>query len=234
MPRTIAVFGAGSGLGGATAARFADEGFHVALIGRTQSKLDAVAARIDSPTRTFVADITDHARLAEVVADIGEIDVALSSATGMDEVPARPVGLTAQALRSQLELRLIAPVELTRLILPSMLARGTGAVLYATGISATEPMPMISNIGAAAAGLHNYVHALRDELADTGVYAGLLLIGGIVRGSEAQRRFVPDESIPMLEPHALAADLWDMYTTRDSADRVVKQPVPEVADLTTA
>nr|WP_042179598.1 SDR family NAD(P)-dependent oxidoreductase [Kibdelosporangium sp. MJ126-NF4]CEL13903.1 putative short chain dehydrogenase [Kibdelosporangium sp. MJ126-NF4]CTQ88271.1 putative short chain dehydrogenase [Kibdelosporangium sp. MJ126-NF4] len=234
MTRTIAVFGAGSGLGLATAARFVHAGFRVALVGRTQSTLDAVAARIDGETRTFTADVTDHGRLAEVVAEIGPIDVLLSSATGMDEVLARPVGLEVAALRSQLELRLVAPVELTRLVLPSMLARGSGALLYATGVSAIEPVPMISNIGAAAAGLRNYVHTVREELAGTGVYAGLLLVGGMVRGSEAQRRFMADERVPMLDPRALAEDLWDMYTAGDQAERVVRPGVSEVAGMTRA
>ncbi|ALG10068.1 SDR family NAD(P)-dependent oxidoreductase [Kibdelosporangium phytohabitans] len=229
MTKTLAVFGTGSGLGQATAARFADEGFQVALTGRTQSTLDAIAARIGGPARTFAADITDHARLAEVVAQIGEIDVVLSGATGMDEVLARPIGLDAQALRAQLELRLVAPVELTTLVLPSMLARGSGALFYATGPSAIEPMPMMSNIGAATTGLRNYVHTLREDLTGTGVYAGLLVVGGIVRGSEAQQRFVPDDRVPMLDPRILAADLWDMYVTRDQAERFVRQPSPEVA-----
>lgn len=234
MTRTIAVFGAGSGLGVATAARFAQEGFQVALVGRTQSKLDALAARIGGGARTFAADITDHDRLAEVVAEIGAIDVLVSSATGMDEVPAGPVGLDARAVRPQLELRLVAPVELTRLVLPSMLERGSGALLYATGVSAIEPVPVISNVGVAAAGLRSYVHSLRAELGGTGVYAGLLLVGGLVRGSEAQRRFAPDEGVPMLEPSVLAADLWTMYTARDQAERVVRPELSEVAGMTRA
>ncbi|WP_173129182.1 SDR family oxidoreductase [Kibdelosporangium persicum] len=222
MTKTLAVFGAGSGLGLATAKRFAREGFQVVLVGRTQSKLDALAARIDGGARTFVADVTDHARLAEVVAEIGEIDVVQFGATGMDEVMARPAELDVEALRFQVELRLVAPVAVTRLVLPSMLARGSGALLYATGTSAIEPVPMISNIGAAAAGLRNYVHALHGEVAEQGVYAGLLIVGGIVRGSEAQQRFVPDGGFPMLEPDDLARHWWDLYTTRDQVERVVR------------
>lgn len=234
MTKTLAVFGAGSGLGLATARRFSRAGFRVALVGRTQSKLDTLAARIDGETRTFLADVTNHERLAEVVAEIGDIDVVVFGATGMDEVMARPVGLDAAALRFQLELRLVAPVVLTGLVLPGMLARGSGALLYATGTSAIEPVPMISNVGAAAAGLRNYVHALHGEIAGTGVYAGLLMVGGIVRGSEAQQRFVPDGGFPMLEPDALAEHLWDLYTGRDQLERVVKPELSVAAGKTEA
>ncbi|MCE7003984.1 SDR family NAD(P)-dependent oxidoreductase [Kibdelosporangium philippinense] len=232
MSNTLAVFGAGSGLGLATARRFARAGFRVALVGRTPSKLDALADRIAGETTTFAADVTDHARLAEVVAQIGEIDVVAFGATGMDEVMARPVGLDAAALRFQLELRLVAPVVLTGLVLPGMVARGSGTLLYATGTSAVEPVPMISNVGAAAAGLRNYVHSLHAEIADSGVYAGLLVVGGIVRGSEAQQRFVPDGGFPLLEPADLAERLWDLYTGRDQVELVVKPELSVAAGKT--
>lgn len=227
MSKTIAVFGAGTGVGLATAKRFAREGFAVALAGRRQSTLDDVAARIGGQVRTFTVDITDHARLAEVVAEIGDIEVMVSSATGMDEVVARPVGLRADALRSQLELRLVAPVELTRLVLPGMLERGSGTLLYATGASAVMPVPMISNIGAAAAGLRNYVHTLHGEIADQGVQAAVLMVGGLVRGSEAQRQYAPDGGHAMLEPDDLGKRMWDLHTGRDQVELLVEPELSE-------
>jgi NADP-dependent 3-hydroxy acid dehydrogenase YdfG len=220
MSKTIAIFGAGSGLGLATAQRFAKEGYRVALIGRTQAKLDVLAGQVDGETLTFATDVTDHERLAATVARIGDIDVMMFGATGMDEVLSGPLELDAASLRFQLELRLVAPVVATSLVLPSMLERGSGSLLYATGTSAVQPMAMLSNIGAAAAGLRNYVHTLHETAADKGIYAGLLIVGGLVEGSEAQARF-GDRGIPTLEPADLAQVFWDMHTGRDQVERLI-------------
>jgi NADP-dependent 3-hydroxy acid dehydrogenase YdfG len=226
MTETIAIFGAGSGLGLATAQRFARAGFRVALIGRTPAKLDVLAGQVDGETLTFAADVTDHEQLARTVARIGHIDALAFGATGMDEVLAGPLELDAASLRFQLELRLVAPVVATRLVLPSMLERGSGTLLYATGTSAVQPMAVLSNIGAAAAGLRNYVHTLHEAAADKGIYAGLLMVGGLVVGSEAQARF-GDRNIPTLDPADLAQVFWDMHTARDQVEHLV---VPQLSE----
>lgn len=220
MSTTIAIFGAGSGLGLATAQRFAREGFRVAMIGRRQAKLDALAAQVDGETLTFATDVTDHDRLAKTVAEIGDVEVMAFGATGMDEVLARPLELDTDALRFQLELRLVAPVAATQLVLPAMLARGSGALLYATGTSALEPMAMLSNISIAATGLRTYVHTLHAEASAKGIYAGLLVVGALVERSEAQERFA-DAGLPTVHPDRLADAFWDMYTGRDQVERVV-------------
>ncbi|MET0235188.1 MAG: SDR family NAD(P)-dependent oxidoreductase [Kibdelosporangium sp.] len=220
MSGTIAIFGAGGGLGLATAQRFAQEGFRVALIGRTQAKLDDLAGRVDGETITFATDVTDHDQLARTVARIGDIEVLAFGATGMDEVMAAALRLGARDLRFQLELRLVAPVVATQRVLPSMLARGSGTLLYATGTSAVQPIGMISNVGAASAGLRSYVHTLHEAASEKGIYAGLLMVGGLVVGSEAQARF-GDMDIPTLPPQVLAQVLWDMHTGRDQVERIV-------------
>lgn len=99
-------------------------------------------------------------------------------------------------------------------------------MLYATGTSAVQPMAMLSNIGAAAAGLRNYVHTLHEVAADKGIYAGLLMVGGLVVGSEAQARF-DGRGIPVLDPADLAQAFWDMHTHRDQVERLV---VPELSE----
>ena len=221
MTKTIAIFGAGSGLGLATARRFAREGFHVAMIGRRQARLDALAAQLDGPVRTFAADVTDHDQLAEAVAQIGDVEVMAFGATGMDEVMRKPLELDAQAVRSQLELRLVAPVVATALLLPAMLERGSGSLLYATGISAIQPMPMISNVSIASTGLRTYVHTVNADAAPHGVYAGLLAVGALVQGSEAHERFSSSADLPTVHPDRLAQVLWDLHTGRDQLERVV-------------
>ena len=85
VDKTVIVTGAGSGIGAATAARFAEEGANVVLVGRTRQKLAAAAARL-APERTLieVADISDYAAVEALVAAtvqrFGALDVLVNNA----------------------------------------------------------------------------------------------------------------------------------------------------------
>ncbi|MBB5826680.1 SDR family NAD(P)-dependent oxidoreductase [Micromonospora carbonacea] len=72
MP-TIAIVGAGSGLGQSIAKTFGGNGFSVALVSRTQSKLDALAAELGQAgvdAAGFAADVMDRASLVDAFARI--------------------------------------------------------------------------------------------------------------------------------------------------------------------
>ena len=83
--KTVLVTGAGSGIGAATAHRFAREGANVVLNGRTREKLEAVAGALD-PQRTLVhpGDVSDEASaeamVAAAVARFGRLDVLVNNA----------------------------------------------------------------------------------------------------------------------------------------------------------
>jgi meso-butanediol dehydrogenase/(S,S)-butanediol dehydrogenase/diacetyl reductase len=83
--KVVIVTGAGSGIGAATARRFASEGALVVLAGRTRSKLASVAAALD-PDRTLVrpTDVRDFTAvkglIAETVKHFGGIDVLVNNA----------------------------------------------------------------------------------------------------------------------------------------------------------
>ena len=79
MP-TIAIIGAGPGLGAAVARRFAREGYSIALISRDQTKLDALARQLQNEGATahgYAADVRDGAALESALeraaADLGPI-----------------------------------------------------------------------------------------------------------------------------------------------------------------
>ena len=106
MPKSIAVFGAGPGLGQAVARRYAREGYAVTLVGRRPEPLNRLANDLTSAGATvhvITADLADTAatpRLAEQIrATAGELDAfyyAPTPATGF--VPA--AGLTPEHAQS--------------------------------------------------------------------------------------------------------------------------------------
>lgn len=82
--KVVMVTGAGSGIGEATARRFASEGAKVVLIGRTREKLDRVAESIEGETLVFAADVSDGEAMNRLVADVidrfGRLDVLVNNA----------------------------------------------------------------------------------------------------------------------------------------------------------
>jgi len=234
MSKTIAVFGAGTGLGLAVAQRFGREGFRVALVSRNQSKLDGLADTLKAEsieTHTFTLDLADHARIAETVATIqeaiGPIDVTEYSPAGITERPVGALDLDLEGLQPQLDVRLLAPISLVRAVLPGMLERGDGALLFGLGIAGTTPVPFMSNVGIAFAGFRNYLYTLNSVLSGKGVYVGGLTIGGLIELSEAQRKYDAStvDTIGIKPERIWPADLadrfWDMYIKRDRVEDAV-------------
>ena len=79
------ITGAGSGIGAATARRLSDEGATLVLVGRTQDKLDAVAAELPGERTTVIpADVADanavNALFERVIADHGRLDILVNNA----------------------------------------------------------------------------------------------------------------------------------------------------------
>jgi meso-butanediol dehydrogenase/(S,S)-butanediol dehydrogenase/diacetyl reductase len=82
--KVVIVTGAGSGIGAATARRFADEGARVVLAGRRRGKLDEVAASLDAPTLVHEADVAQRADVeglvSAAVARFGALHVLVNNA----------------------------------------------------------------------------------------------------------------------------------------------------------
>lgn len=232
MSRTIAVFGAGPGLGRSVASRFGREGFGVALIARTQARLDEFRAELTGEgvdAAAFVADLADRDALAATVeaidARFGGIDVLQYGPSGLDwlsrQVPVRDADVAS--FEFPLDLLLRTPVTLIRQVLPGMIGRGDGAVLFGLPVTGV-PYPQVGNVAAVAAAARAYLHNLHADLAGTGVYAGLLQVAGMVADSDAAR-FVAENwdlsALPEpLDPADLADALWDLYVKRDRFEEV--------------
>jgi short-subunit dehydrogenase len=234
LSRTLAIFGAGPGLGRSLARRFGRDGFRIALIARTRPNLDALVAELAQEgidAAGFTADLTDLARLAEVVDEItahfGQIDVAEFSPGGgnVGEGIVSVLDVDPGNLQSILDQFLIPAITLVRAVLPGMIARRDGAILFTAGQSGIHPKSRMGNIGMAQAALRNYFLNLNSELAGSGVYVGAVNIGALIEGS------VPHQFVlgalgsefrgEVIHPDTYAEHFWDRYAKRDKPEVLV-------------
>ncbi len=231
MPKTIAIFGAGPGLGASIARRFAADGFAVALIARNAARLDALVSQLGAEgvdVAGFSADLAAPesipALLAAVRERFGRIDVIeYGPIPGNAFTPAAE--LTPATLAADFPLLVLTPLAIVQAVLPEWTQRGDGAFLMTTGATAVHPMPHASGVGPLMAAARNWLYSLHGELAPSGIYAGTLSIGAFITGSEAERAATAAgdpraAAFPRVDPAELAAIYWDMYTDRDRVEEV--------------
>ncbi|MCM3920235.1 SDR family NAD(P)-dependent oxidoreductase [Frankia sp. AiPs1] len=219
--RTIAIVGAGPGLGRSIARRFGAEGFRVALVSRNQNKLDRLVDDLAADgiqAQGFAADVTDRAALAGALSAakdrFGPIDVLEYSPAPPDAqtaglAPVDAVNLTVESVAPQIEYYLYGAITAVRQVLPDMLARGEGAIFVSTGASSGPVIhPPFANIAAASGALRNWILNLHAALAPQGVYAAHVAIAAWI-----------GQGGPKSQPDAIAETYWELHESRSDAER---------------
>lgn len=230
--KTIAIFGAGTGLGASVAARFGREGYKVALVARNAAGLDLLKAKLAEQgieAYSFPADLTDLANVPSLVqaieAQLGAIDVALFSPISNSAYFVPAVDLQASYLQSILPLLTLAPIELARTLMPGMRSRGDGAFIVADGMSAIVPVAGMSGPGPAFAATRNYLMTLHDEVQPDGVFAGMLHVGAMINNSTGMAAALAAgmvlDSFPVVDPDTLADEVWSLATERDRIEGIL-------------
>ncbi|MWA00251.1 SDR family NAD(P)-dependent oxidoreductase [Actinomadura sp. LD22] len=234
MTATTVVIGAGPGLGMSIAHRFGREGHTIALVSRNGARHPGYLASLASAgieATSHPADVRDRdallGALDEITARHGAVDVVYYG-PGAADPTARPVPITETDVPAvQDAMSWVYPaIDTVRAVLPGMLERGHGGLLFAGGLSSVVPMPMLGPLALASAALRNYAVTLHAALADHGVYAGTLTIGGAIERGDIHSAIVarPDlvggMEVRTLDPDALADTAWDLYENRDEAEAV--------------
>ena len=146
MP-TIAIVGAGPGLGLSIAKVFGGHGFEVALISRSKDRLDGLVAQLaesGAKAAALPADVADRPALRSALerasAHFGAIEVLeYSPYSGPSTVS--PPDVTVENLQPQIEHLLYGAVAATHAVLPAMLEAGVGTLLFTIGGGALTPIP---------------------------------------------------------------------------------------------
>lgn len=231
MPPTIAVFGAGAGLGQALAHRYAQDGYEVVLVARRRQPLDLFAQDLTgagASAHVITADLADTdavpALAEQIRATVGDLDALYYAPTPGDGfVPA--ADLTPQRAQDFMPLAVYSLLALVQQFLPHMIEQGAGAILTAQGASAVQGPPNMSGPGPAQAAQRNYLQSLHAEMADKGVYVGMLYIGAIIENSafhtqteEAKAAGAGRDWGPTVNPAHLADLLWNMHSTKGKSE----------------
>jgi short-subunit dehydrogenase len=198
--RAAVITGASSGIGYELAREFTRRGYQVVLVARRADRLSELAAELGDSAFVVPVDLSqraERATLADQIAGLGlTVDVLVNNA-GLSTL-----GTVARsdpdAELNLVEVDVAAVVDLCSRFVPGMVARGTGAVLNVASVGAFAPVPGQAGYGAAKAFVLSYTHALRGELAGTGVTAAALCPGPVDTGFLAAAGSSKEEAESML------------------------------------
>lgn len=196
--KVVMVTGAGSGIGEATARRFASEGAKVVLIGRTKEKLDRVAEGIEGETLVRVADVSDGEAMNRLVADVikqfGQLDVLVNNA-GI-----APGGRVHEAdiddWKAVMSINVDGVFYASRAALPELL-KTKGAIVNVSSVSGLGGDWSMSLYNASKGAVSNLTRAMALDYGEEGVRVNAVcpsitrsdLTGGITGNDDLMKKF---------------------------------------------
>jgi NADP-dependent 3-hydroxy acid dehydrogenase YdfG len=159
--RTAVVTGASSGIGAATAARLAAEGFDVVLGARRLDRVTSLAESIGG--RALQLDVTDPSSVAEFAGALDRVDVLVNNAGGaFDASPVEDADLDSWA--RTYDVNVLGTVRVTKALLPALRASGAGDVVFVGSTAGLISYEGGASYTAAKHGVHTLAETLRLEL----------------------------------------------------------------------
>jgi NAD(P)-dependent dehydrogenase (short-subunit alcohol dehydrogenase family) len=217
--------GASRGTGAAAARRFAREGLHVFLAGRTAQRLEAVAQEIEAAGGLATAVPTDATRADDVVrlldraGETGPLDLVLYNA-GNNRM--RPLLEMSDAFFEETwRLCCFGGFLVGREAARRMLPRGAGTLLFTGATASLRARPPFTAFAAAKAALRALAHGMAREFGPRGLHVAHVVIDGGIDGDQlnaALPQFKAQRGADgMLQPDAIADAFWALHAQHPSA-----------------
>jgi NAD(P)-dependent dehydrogenase (short-subunit alcohol dehydrogenase family) len=178
---TSLITGGGTGIGLAMARAMAAAGARVVLVGRRESELTAAVSAI-GPNATFVVhDITRldaaPALIAKITKEVGPITSLINNAGIHLKKPA--VDTTSDEFESVLRTHILGAHALTRAVVPGMIERKHGSILFTASMASLFGIPLVIAYTAAKSGMVGMVRGYATEFSPHGVRVNAIAPGWI-------------------------------------------------------
>jgi NAD(P)-dependent dehydrogenase (short-subunit alcohol dehydrogenase family) len=180
--QTALITGGGTGLGFGIAQCLANAGAKVVLVGRRETELKNAAATIGAQASFVAHDITQLNRAGELIAAAertagASISILINNAGIHVKKPAAET--TPEEFQSVLSTHVCAAHALTTAVLPGMIARGQGNILFTASMAALFGLPLVIAYSAAKSAYLGMVRSLAAEVSGRGVRVNAIAPGWI-------------------------------------------------------
>jgi NAD(P)-dependent dehydrogenase (short-subunit alcohol dehydrogenase family) len=229
--KVVIVSGIGPGLGRSIAVRSAEQGAHIVLAARTQSRLDEVAKEVTAlgrralPVQTDISDPAAAQRLRDItLAEFGRADALVHNALAMPPSKDRSE-VDLEAVRTAFDVNVLGALRLTRLFTPALAASG-GSVTMINSMVVRFSQRTMGPYKATKAALLAVAQSLATELGPQGIRVNTVAPGHIWGDSlkwyfsyQAKKRGVDPQQV--YDETAAGIDLQRLPEPDEIADAVV-------------
>ena len=215
MEKTAVIVGAGKGLGASIARVFGKHGFSVWLVARLEQALrelqteliaDGIHAEIQTADAGNPASLTaafNSIREKGVQADVMVYNAAVMSG-GM------PTELDNQTVMDHFQVDVASALHCANEVLPHMLKRKDGAILFTGGGLSLYPMPEYTCMSMDKAAIRALATALSGEVREKGVFVGTVTIMGNIAPGTAY------------DPDLIAEEYWKLYEAKNEIEYIYR------------
>ena len=217
--KTVLVTGATSGVGYATAMRLLSntDRYTVFATGRAPDKLWELQ---NEGAIAIPADITNKDEMEKLLEQTGPLDIVIFSA-GVGHFEAAHL-MPDEAIRSMMDTNIIAPIELTKRVLPQMMEQREGHLIYIGSQAGKVATPKASVYAATKHALIGYTNALRMEVAPFGIHVSIIHPGPI------DTPFIDVADKTGNYRSSLGKHLLQVDTVADAVLKTIEKPVREI------
>lgn len=176
--KTVLLTGATGGLGRAIAQAVAERGATLILSSRKGAELEELATSLPGEGHgPIVSDLAEEGAALRLLSEAGDIDVLIANAG----LPAsgRLDGFSQDEISRALRVNLEAPVRMARELVPRLVERGSGHLVFVSSISGKAATARASLYAATKFGLRGFALCLREDLRPTGVGVSVISPGAI-------------------------------------------------------
>lgn len=199
MGRVAVITGASRGIGAATAELLAGRGFRVVVNYRASAaQAEDVVAGITARGGQAVAiraDVTEPDSVTAMVGEIGQrwggVDVLVHNALIPYAITSF-AELTWEQLGGKLDRELRAAFLMTKSVVPEMISRNYGRLIYLSTVLSRKPRDGMITLGTAKAAMDQFVRFVALELAPHGITANLVA-PATVQGTAVTQQLVPEQ-----------------------------------------
>ncbi|OEE76859.1 glucose dehydrogenase [Enterovibrio norvegicus FF-162] len=180
--KTAAITGAASGIGLACATILIEQGARVVLIDRAEDRLNALCEELGENAIPLVVDLFDNAQVSalgdSIHALVGDLDIFHANAG------AYVGGAAAEGNPDEwdrvLNLNINAAFRSVRAVLPAMIARKSGDILFTSSVAGVVPVVWEPIYTASKFAVQAFVHSTRRQVSEHGIRMGAVLPGPVV------------------------------------------------------
>lgn len=228
MPNTAIVMGVGSsdGVGGALCRRFAREGLHVVVAGRTQEKIDAVAEELRAAGGEASAVASD----ATLASDTARVFDAAEAIGGAPKLAVYNAGNNRFSALLDMDEAFFTDLwrvcalggfffgqEAARRMVPA----GGGTLIFTGATASLRARPPFTAFASAKAAERALAHGMAREFGPKGLHVGHVIIDGVIDGDQVNSRFPQIKESKgddgMLKVDAIADAYWALHQQQRSA-----------------